>query len=77
MLAEITPDQHHISQAFFERQNLKSHWITSFTLVEHEGSMTPFTAPVQSLGCIGCLPSHRPSPSGLTRGLYTGGAFGK
>ncbi|QDZ11847.1 hypothetical protein [Devosia ginsengisoli] len=55
MLAEITPDQHHISQAFFERQNLKSHWITSFALVEHDRSMTPFIAPVQSWMSGMCL----------------------
>jgi hypothetical protein len=41
-LAEVPPGQHHKSQTFFERQNLKKHWITSFTLVEHEKMVRPF-----------------------------------
>jgi len=42
VLAEITPDQHFKSKTFFEYQNLKRHWITSFALVEHDTRMTGF-----------------------------------
>ncbi|SEQ26857.1 hypothetical protein SAMN05428969_2484 [Devosia sp. YR412] len=48
VLAEITPSHHTISKAFFEYQNLKRHWITSFTLVEHDRSMNLFFGSVQS-----------------------------
>src|SRR5690606_11006233 len=47
VLAKITPDQHTISKAFFEYQNLKRHWITSFTLFEHEGMVRPICRLVQ------------------------------
>ena len=49
MLAEITPALHHKSTTCFENHNLKRHWITSFTLVEHEESMLPFSKAVKSL----------------------------
>ncbi len=39
LLAEITPSQHTKTQTFLKSQNLIRHWITSFSLVEHEESV--------------------------------------
>jgi hypothetical protein len=47
VLAEHLPTRHHISKTCFERRNLMSHWITSFTLVEHSQRVRPIIVSVQ------------------------------
>ena len=48
MLAENLPRRHHKSKTCFECRHLMSHWITSFTLVEHERMLLPFIVIVKS-----------------------------
>lgn len=48
LLAERLPYQHHKSKTLFERRNLISHWITSFTLVEHPKMLRRISVVVKS-----------------------------